>query len=236
MINYKIYNSLLEIEDLNLESSLSSLTLQDQKVLESLKVLQVKEEAHFQRDMLSLFRDFLVFSTEAHKVYWVLLEPYPQARNRIRSKKGLFYPHKTVFERPATYETEIEISPGETLLAGIIQVTVSNINNLIDHFDKLPFAFGLAVPQQKRTFANCRKDWLETLAKQGLKPGKIYWKNWLKIAALLVKPQRKIFTLQTLNDREYLRFFYHKADSLWEQELERFVTEQFQNSPIFQNQ
>jgi len=83
-------------------------------------------------------------------VYLIFLEPYPQTKSRIRSKKGLFYPHKTLFERLATYETEIEISPGETLLAGIIQVTVSNINDLIDHFDKLPFAFGLAVPQQKK--------------------------------------------------------------------------------------
>jgi len=235
MINYKIYNSLLEIEDLNLESSLSSLTLQDQKVLESLKALQVKEKAHFQRDMLSLFRNFLVFSTKAHKVYLVFLEPYPQKNNRIRSKKGLFYPHSIVFKQPATYETEIEVSPGETLLAGITQVTVSDIDSVVDCLDELPFAFGLAVPQQKRAFANSRKDTLETIVHQGLKPGKIYWKNWLKIVALLLKPERKIFTLQTLNDSEYFRVFHHRADGKWEKQLEHFFAQQLQNRPALQS-
>ena len=33
MINYKIYNNLLEIEDLNLESSLSSLTAKTKRFL-----------------------------------------------------------------------------------------------------------------------------------------------------------------------------------------------------------
>jgi len=91
-------------------------------------------------------------------VYLIFLEPYPQTKSRIRSKKGLFYAHREIFERTTTYGIEIEVSPGKTLLAGISQVTAFNINDVVYCMDELPFAFGLAVPQQKRTFANSRKN------------------------------------------------------------------------------
>lgn len=235
MIIHKTYNHLLELDDLNLESNLSFLTLQDQAIMDSVKALEVEEKAYFQRDMLSLFRSFLAFSAQAHKVYLIFIEPYPQTKSRIRSKKGLFCAHREIFERPTTYEVEIEVSPDKTFLAGITQVTASNINDVVNYMDELPFAFGLAVSQQKKTFTNSRKKMLQTIVNHGLKPGKIYWKNWPKIAALLVKPERKIFTLQTLNDSEYFRIFYHSADEQWEQELKHFFTQQLQNSPVFEN-
>ena len=235
MINYQIHNNILDLDDLNLESSLSSLTLQDRRIIDLVNVLEVKEKAYFQRDMLSIFKDFLGFCMKEHNVYLVLLEPYPQPQNRIRSKKGLFYNHKSSFGKNTALETETEVVSDETLFAGIIRMTEKNIDYLINRFDDFPFAFGLIAPRGAKTFKNNREDFLKTIVLEGLQPGKIYWKNWLKIAALLVKPGRKFFTLQYLNDTEHFRVFYHKADAQWGHLLERFISEELQTSPILQN-
>lgn len=235
MINYKIHNNILDLEDLNLKSNLSSLTSQDKEKIELINVLQVQEKTHFQRDMLSVFRDFLGFCMKEHKVYLVLLEPYPQAKNRIRSKKGLFYNHKSSFGKNTALETETEVESDETLFAGIIRVTEKNIDYLVNRFDDFPFAFGLIAPRGAKTFKNNRKDFLKAIVLEGLQPGKIYWKNWLKIAALLVEPGRKFFTLQDLNDTEHFRVFYHKTDAQWGDRLEGFISQELQSSPILLN-
>jgi hypothetical protein len=235
MINYKIHKNILDLDDLNLESSLSSLTPQDRERIDLVNILQVQEKAYFQRDMLSIFKDFLSFCMEEHNVYLILLEPYPQTKNRIRSKKGLFYNHKSSFGKNTALETETEVVPDETLFAGIIRVTEKNIDYLINRFDDFPFAFGLIAPRGTKTFKNKREDFLKAIVQKGLQPGKIYWKNWLKIAALLVKPGRKFFTLQDLSDTEHFRVFYHKADMQWGNRLESFISQELQNSPLLQN-
>jgi hypothetical protein len=156
-------------------------------------------------------------------------------KTSIRSKKGLFYKHKGAFEKRAVFETEIEVSPRETLFAGLARVTEKNIDRFVNRFDDFPFAFGFIAPRSKKTFKTSRKDFLETIVSEGLKPGGIYWKNWLKIAAILAKPGRKFFSLQDLNDTEYFRVFYHEADAEWGHCLEHFISQELQTSPISQN-
>jgi len=235
MIKFEIHHDILSLDDLNLESSFSALTSQDKEKLDALNILQVKESAYFQRDMASILRNFLGFCMKEHNVYFVLIEQYPQMKNRIRSKKGLFYKHKGHFEKSALFETETEVSPDETLFAGIIQLTEKNIDCVLSLLDGLPLAFGLISPRKKRTFKTSRKDFLETIIAKGLKPGKIYWKNWLKIAAILAMPGRKFFTLQDLNDAEHFRVFYHKDDGEWGHRLENFISHELQTGPILQN-
>lgn len=235
MINYKIHNKILDLEDLNLESSLSLLTSQDKERIDLVNVLQVKEKAYFQRDMGSVLRNFLVFCMKEHNIYMVLLEPYPQMKNKIRSKKGLFYNHKSLFGKNTALETETEVLSDETLFAGIIRVTEKNIDYLVNRIDDFPFAFGLIAPRGTKTFKNNRQNFLKAIVREGLKPGKIYWKNWLKIAALLVKPDRKFFTIQDLDDIEHFRVFYHKADAQWEHQLEIFISQELQTSHLLQN-
>lgn len=234
MISYKGFTDILELEDLNLRSSLSSLTLQEIKAIELVNLVQVKEKAYFQRDMVTLLKNFMVFCLKEHNAYWVLIEHYPQPKNKIRSKKGLFLQHKKHLSKQTILETEIETSPGMTLFAGIIRLTEKNIDYLIHCFDDLPFAFGLIAPQGARPFKASRKKFLETIVYNGLTPGKIYWKNWLKIAALLIKPGRKLFTLQDLHDTEHFRVFYHKADEEWGLNLERFMSQELRTDPILQ--
>lgn len=131
MIHFKLYDNPLVLDDLNLESSLSALTPQERAKIESVRVLQVEEKAHFQRDLISVFRDFLAFC--------------------------------------------------------------------------------------------------------GLKPSKIYWKNWLKLVAALVKPGSKLCSLQDLNGTEHLRVFHHKDDAEWAHDLERFISQALAAGPVFQD-
>jgi hypothetical protein len=72
MIDFNIHNNLLRIEGLGLESNLSSLTSRDRGKIGAIRVLQVKEKAYFQRDILSIFRNFLSFCLKEHNVYLVL--------------------------------------------------------------------------------------------------------------------------------------------------------------------
>jgi len=116
MINFEIHSNILDLDDLNLESSLSALSKRDMEKIGALNVLQVKERAYFQRDMTSILRNFLSFCMDEHNVYLVLLEPYPQMKNRIRSKKGLFYKYKGQLEKTALFETEAEVVPDENLV------------------------------------------------------------------------------------------------------------------------
>jgi hypothetical protein len=235
MIDFNIHKDILRIEDLRLESNLSSLTSRDMGTIEAVRMLQVREKAYFQRDMLSIFRNFLSFCLQEHNVYLVLLEPYPQTQTSIRSKKGLLYKHRGAFEERAVFETEIEVSPRETLFAALARITEKDIDRFFNRFDDLPFALGLITPRNKKTFRTSRKDFLETIVSEGLKPGAIYWKNWLKLAAILTQPGRKFFSLQELNDTEYFRVFYHEADAAWGNSLERFISQELQTSPILQN-
>jgi len=235
MIDYEIHQNILTLDDLNLESSKSALSAKNLEKIAALNVLQVKERAYFQRDMASILRNFLGFCLSEHNVYLILLEPYPQMKNRIRSKKGLFYNYKDQFKKTALFETENEVSPEETLFGGIIRLNQKNIDHTLSMLKDLPFAFGLIAPKRTRTFKPNRKDFLETIITKGLKPGEIYWKNWLKIAALLAKPGRKFFTLQDLNDTEQLRVFYHRDDAEWEDQLKTFMTHALQPAPILQN-
>ena len=235
MIDYEIHQNILALDDLNLESRKAALSAKDLEKIAALNVLQVRERAYFQRDMASILRNFLGFCLSEHNVYLVLLEPYPQMKNRIRSKKGLFYNYKDQFDKTALFETETEVSPEETLFGGIIRLNQKNIDHTLSMLKDLPFAFGLIAPKGTRTFKPNRKDFLETIITEGLKPGEIYWKNWLKIAALLAKPGRKFFTLQDLNDTEQLRVFYHRDDAEWEDQLKTFMTHALQPAPILQN-
>lgn len=235
MIHFKLYDNPLALDDLNLASSLSALTPQERAKIESVRVLQVEEKAHFQRDLISVFRDFLAFCGQEHHVYLVLLEAYPQPRSGIRSKKGLLYRHKGALDKSAVFETEIEVSPGETLLAGMIRISEQNRDYLLDCFDDLPLAFAWIAPRNKKTFRTNRRDFLEAIVLEGLKPGKIYWKNWLKLVATLVKPGSKLCSLQDLNGTEHLRVFHHKGDAEWGHDLERFISQALAAGPVFQD-
>lgn len=228
MINFEIHHNILNLDDLNLESNIISLSLKDKEKIDLLSVLQVKEKAYFQRDMGALFRDFLDFSMTEHKVYLILIEEYPQAKNKIRTKKGLFYKYRMHLEKSALFELEVEVSPNETLFAGIIRLTPKNINFIINHLNDIPFSFGLISPQGERTFKTSKKELLEKIVLEGLKHDKIFWKNWLKIATILAKAGRKFFYLQDLSDTEYFRVFYEKSDEEWERQLDRFFSQKLQ--------
>ena len=130
---------------------------------------------------------------------------------------------------------ETEVSPKETLFAGIIRLTEKNVDFVLDCFDDFPIAFGLISPRRKSAFKTNRKDFLETLIAKGLKHGEFFWKNWLKIAVMLIRPGRKFFTLQHLNDTEHFSVFYHKEDAQWEHQLKTFISRELQTKPILQN-
>jgi hypothetical protein len=235
MINYEIHRNILDLDDLNLESSLSALSALDQERIDAVNVLQVKEKAYFHRDMASIYRNFLGFCMESHNVYFVLMEHAPEPRNRIRTKKGLFYKHKGELDKQVLFETETEVAPDETLFAGIIRLTDQNIDFVLSLIRDFPLAFGFISPKGKRTYKPSRKDFLETLVHEGLTPGNIYWKNWLKISSLLVKPGRKFFYLWDLNDTEHFRVFYHKDDAQWGNQLESFISQEVRTDSILQN-
>lgn len=112
----------------------------------------------------------------------------------------------------------------------------SNLSSLTSRdMGTIEEARSLIAPRSKKTFKTSRKDFLETIVSEGVKPGGIYWKNWLKIAAILTQPGRKFFSLQDLNDTEYFRVLYHEADAEWGGCLERFISQELQTSPILQN-
>ncbi len=235
MIDFSRYDNLLDIDDLNLESNLTSLSNLDINKLKAVNAIQVKEHTLLEGNMDYAFRKFLSFSREEHNVYFVFVEDYPQAKSRIRSRKGLLYEHRLQLEKGIFLVNEVELTPNESLFAGIVRVTDKNFDYLIHHLNDLPFAFGLLSPYRHRTFTTNRKDFLNTVVLEGLKPGKIYWKNWLKIAALLVAPGKKFFSLQNLNDTEYLRIFYHQADVDWESSLRDFIVQKLQPGPLLMN-
>lgn len=235
MITFEHYNNILDLDDLNLESSLSTLTVQDKKKIGAVSVLQAKEKVFFQQDMSFVFRNFLDFCRKGHNVYFVLLENYPRMRSKIRSKKGLFYKEKEYFEKGVFLETEVDVEPGESLFAGIIRLTENNIDYLVNRPDDFPFAFGFIAPRGKKAFKTNRKNFLEAVVLEGLKPGEIYWKNWLKMATLLVKPGRKLFSLQDLNEVEYFRVFYHKGDTEWASRWENAIKQMLQTETALQN-
>ena len=123
--------ALHEIKDGGVIKDIAGKHIQPEERIALVNVLQVQEKAHFQRDMISVFKSFLDFCMKEHNVYLVLLEPYPQAKNRIRSKKGLLYNHRSSFGKNTALETETEVVSDETLFAGIIRVTEKNIDYLI---------------------------------------------------------------------------------------------------------
>lgn len=221
MIQYLRHNDILTLDDLHLPSYRAALTCREMSHIKDVRILEVREQAHFQREMPSILQSFLNMAMTTHHVHLIFLEPYPQAPSRIRSKKGLFYQYRNLLAQHDHFEREVPVSSEATLLGGMIRLTAKNAALLPDLLDELPFAFGRLSPRDQRSFATNRSDFLETIITQALQPGAISWPNPLKLAALLTRPHRPWFTLRDLNDTEYLRIFLHHADEAWAQAAER---------------
>ena len=223
MIQYLRHNDILTLDDLHLPSYRTALTPQEMSHINDVRILEVREHAHFQRDIPSILRSFLDMAADTHHIHLVFLEPYPQPTSYIRSKKGLFGPHRNRIAQHARFELEVAVSSEETLWGGIIRLTAKNAGEVLSMLDELPFAFGLLTSRDKRSFTSSRADFLHTIITQILQPGAIYRPNPLKLAAFLTRPKRAWFTLRDLNDTEYFRIFFHHTDQTWAEIAEQEV-------------
>ena len=92
MISLEIIDNILQIEDLNLESNLKQLNARDKRNLSSIKAIKVEEKAYVHRELPAVLKNFLLKQLDDNKVYWVLMEPYPQAKKSCQVKERSLLP------------------------------------------------------------------------------------------------------------------------------------------------
>jgi hypothetical protein len=215
MISLEVIDNVFELEDLNLESNLKRLNSRDKRNLTPIKAIKAEEKAYVHRELPDVLKNFLLKQLDENKVYWVMMEPYPQTKNPVRSKKGLFYLHKNHLGKKTFFDYEHEINSQESMFAGIVRLTPENMNYCLKELWNSQFAFGLITSKNSQPFGKGREAFLRSAITKGLIPGKIYWKNWLKLSSMLVSPKRRLFYLKEANNIETLVGFFHANDEKW---------------------
>lgn len=225
MIHIQIIEDLFRLEDLNIEANLGQLDKTDLQRLRSIHALVVEEKAFVREELPAVLKEILLSRIDAGNAYWILIENYPQPKSAVRSKKGLFQEHKNALGADAILQLEYDTSPGESLLAGMIRVSRENLNYCIEKLWDSRFAFGLIVSGSETPAESERDSLLKSAISKGLIPGKIYWRNPLKLASLLVGENRQLFYAREAANTESLRFFFHSADKQWAQQVEKWLDE-----------
>lgn len=221
MIRIQIIEDLFKFEDLNIEAFRAQLDGPDMKRLQPIHTLVVEEKAFVREELPRALKEILLMHLGNGDAYWVLIENYPQAKSAIRSKKGLFYEHKSALGPDVIFQLEYDTAPGESLLAGMIRLTNENLDYCIATLWDSRFAFGLIVSGSSADFAKEYETLLRSAIGKGVIQGNIYWRNPLKLASLFVGENRRLFYAREAANAESLRFFFHAADERWPKQVEK---------------
>lgn len=98
-----------------------------------------------------LLRDILHPLMATHDIWFVFVESIPQRKSSIRSHKKFFFDIRKDIAPADRYEVEVDTSNDQSLMAGLIHLTESNLDYCIENMTGANFRFAYVV---KRDGAN----------------------------------------------------------------------------------
>jgi hypothetical protein len=88
------------------------------------------------------FKNFNKILLDENEVFFVLIELYPKKKNRVRSKRLMFYEERKEIGENNVSEAEIEFIDDETVLTGTARLTAENIDYCLHNLFNEYFSFG----------------------------------------------------------------------------------------------
>ena len=117
MIELYKTDNILEPGFFNFEHSKTFLSDTDVAGIQKVKGIgfYFKEDDIESTEFRHFFKSFNRMLLEENGIYWVLAEIYPKKRNRVRSKRLMFYEERKEIGEENVLEKEVEFNSGETI-------------------------------------------------------------------------------------------------------------------------
>ncbi|MFZ2897248.1 MAG: hypothetical protein WA004_01420 [Saprospiraceae bacterium] len=113
-----------------------------------------------------LLRDILRPLMATHDIWFVFVESIPQRKSSIRSHKKYFFDIRKDIAPADRYEVEVDTGNDQSLMAGLIHLTESNLDYCIENMTGANFRFAYLVKRESvpspdweqflRQIADCR--------------------------------------------------------------------------------
>jgi predicted nucleotidyltransferase len=188
MIEIHKTNNLLEKGFFNFEYSKEFLTETDSESLRKVKGLgfYFKDDDIESTGFNHFFKNFNKILIDENNIYFVLTEIYPKKRNRVRSKRLMFYEERKEIGEENVLETEVEFKDDETIIAGAAKLAGENFDycpkNLLNEY----FSFGYIINKEKDKFKENFNRLSEKIVKEFSNSPKRFQINYLKLANFLL--------------------------------------------------
>jgi len=145
-------------------------------------------------------------------VYLVLIEIYPKKRNRVRSKRLMFYEERKELGEENILESEIEFIGNETIIIGAVKITEDNFDYCMDNLVDEYFSFGYIVCKKKDRFQNDVNQIFEKIIKDFSNSDKAFQINYLKLSNYILKEGSLIYRI-TLDGKSNQSLEIYGSDS-----------------------
>jgi hypothetical protein len=138
------------------------------------------------------FKKFNRALLQEHEVYLVLAEAYPKKKNRVRSKRLMFYQEREGLGEANLLEAEIEFIGGQTLLIGAARLTEDNLDYALSRLINDFFIFGYAVGKGSPGLGHAA---LAQIIQSCSNSAQKYEPNYLKLSNLLLPVGQLLFRI-----------------------------------------
>ena len=195
MIELYKTDNLLEPGFFNFEHSKTFLSDTDLAGIQKVKGIgfYFKEDDIESTEFRHFFKSFNRMLLEENDVYWVLAEIYPKKRNRVRSKRLMFYEERKELGEESVLEKEVEFNGGETIIIGAAELTEENLDYCMNKLFNDYFSFGYVINKSKNRFRETAGQKFETIVKEFSNSDKQFQANYLKLAGFLLEEGALIY-------------------------------------------
>lgn len=146
-----------------------------------------KEDDIESTEFKHFFKSFNKILLNENEIYLVLIEIYPKKRNRVRSKRLMFYEERKELGEENILEAEIEFKGDETIIIGAVKITEGNFDYCMDNLVNEYFSFGYVVNKNKDRFKNDVGQIFDKIVKGFSNSDKAFQINYLKLSNYILK-------------------------------------------------
>ena len=141
------------------------------------------------------FKSFNKILLADNEIYFVLTEIYPKKKNRVRSKRLMFYEESKEIGEENILEAEIEFVDSKTLLIGGAKLTEKNLDFCTKNLFNDYFSFGYVVNKKKDRFRENFRENFEKIIKEFSNSDKRFQVNYLKLSNYLINENDLIYRI-----------------------------------------
>lgn len=177
--------------------SIKELAIGEKEILKTIGGLAYYFDDSSSFELKSYLEKTIFNLLDSNKIYFILIDKFPQPKNRIRSKYKLISQHKKNINKQNYYEIEYDLENNKSILTSIVRLTKNNLPYIINNFLNSKLSFGYIVPKRKSGFRT-REKFLNEIISKCSNVNKMLNINLIKVS-LKISGQKK-FIFRTILD------------------------------------